>query len=207
MTGNLTTHRCCFFPRTTGSCVSVSITENWIPWSSNIVIHYRKWMLESINSVMYNTLPPILVFKLLEDEDPQERQTTMAFSFPSWIFQCVQMPFGLTNAPAFFQRALDFIFTKYTWKTCLFYLDDLTICSNNVEDHIKQVDEVLTTLADAGVTLKINKCHLFQQQLGCLGQMVKSWCLEIEKKNFASFRNEWKTENKKLRSLLELCPV
>lgn len=33
--------------------------------------------------------------------------------------------------------------------------------SNTVEDHISHVDEILIILTDAGVTLNINKHHIF----------------------------------------------
>ena len=71
------------------------------------------------------------------------------------------MPFGLTNAPATFQRGLDMIFTKFKWKTCLVYLDDVIIFSRTPEEHIRHVDEVLACLSAAGVTLKISKCKFF----------------------------------------------
>ena len=79
----------------------------------------------------------------------EDRHKT-AFVCHSGTFQCKRMPFGLTNAPATFQRALDLILTKYKWKTCLVYLDDVIIYSRTPVDHIKHVDEVLTCLSSAG---------------------------------------------------------
>lgn len=52
--------------------------------------------------------------------------------------------------------------TKYKCKTCLVYLDDV-IFSNYVEDHIRHVDEILTTILEAGVILKIKTCHFFKR--------------------------------------------
>ena len=79
------------------------------------------------------------------------------------------MPFGLTNAPATFQRGIDMILSKYEWKTCLVYLDDVIIFSKSVEDHINHVDEVLTCLREAGVSLNLSKCNFFFDKLGILG--------------------------------------
>lgn len=117
-------------------------------------------------------------------------------------------PFGLTNAPACFQRALDIILTKYKWKTCLVYLDDVIIFSKSVDDHIRHVDEILSTLADAGVTLKINKCHFFQRQVEYLGHMVKPGQLEIDRTNVELLHQAQPPTNKtQLRSFLGLCNV
>lgn len=49
-------------------------------------------------------------------------------------------------------------------ETCIVYLDDLIMFSNKLEDIILHVDEVLTSLTDFGVTLNINKCHLFKSR-------------------------------------------
>ena len=137
----------------------------------------------------------------------QDRPKT-AFVCHAGTFQCTRMPFGLTNAPACFQRALDLVLTKYKWKTCLVYLDDVIIFSKNLDDHIAHVDEILDTLSAAGVTLKVNKCHFFQKEVEYLGHMVKPGQLEIDRTNVESLRNARPPTNKtQLRSFLGLCNV
>lgn len=71
----------------------------------------------------------------------QDRHKT-GFICHAGIFQCVWMKFGfLTNGPACFQQYLEIILTKYNWKTCLVYLEDVLIFSKNVHDHIRHVDK------------------------------------------------------------------
>lgn len=67
------------------------------------------------------------------------------------------MPFGLTNAPATFQRALDIALALFKWKTCLVYIDDVVVFSSTKEAHIEHVNEVLTVLGEAEVSLKLPK--------------------------------------------------
>ncbi len=98
-------------------------------------------------------------------------------------FQYVRMPFGLSTAPASFQRALDMILTQFKWKTCLVYLDDVIIFSNSVEEHIKHVDEILTALGQAGVTLKIAKCRFFTKKVEYLGHFIRPGTLEADTAN------------------------
>ena len=98
------------------------------------------------------------------------------------------MPFGLTNAPATFQRALDMVLSTFKWKTCLVYLDDFIIYSKSVEEHIDHVDEILTALDTAGITLKIKKCRFFSEEVEYLGHIIKPGHLEIDKTNTASLR-------------------
>lgn len=66
------------------------------------------------------------------------------------------MPFRLTKDPTCFPQTLDLILKRFKGSTCLVYLDNVIIISKAVEDRIRNVDENLTNLTDAGVTLNIN---------------------------------------------------
>lgn len=96
-------------------------------------------------------------------------------------FRWLRMPFGLSNAPATFQRSLDLILFGVRFKTCPIYLDDLLIFSRKLEDCIKHVDEVLTVLENAGVSLKIRKCQLFRKSVDYLGHVLLSGRIAIVK--------------------------
>jgi len=69
-------------------------------------------------------------------------------------YEYLKMAFGLTDAPATLQRALDIILSGMTWKTCLVYLDDVIVFSDTPENLVKALDEALTRLGRAGVTLQ-----------------------------------------------------
>lgn len=64
-------------------------------------------------------------------------------------FPVKRIPVGLMNVPASFQHALDLILTKYKWKKCLVYINDVIVYSTIVEEHIRHVDEILTVLKEA----------------------------------------------------------
>jgi Reverse transcriptase (RNA-dependent DNA polymerase) len=68
------------------------------------------------------------------------------------------MPFGLCNAPANFQRTVDIVLSGLTWKSCLIYLDDIIIYSKTMDAHVGHLDEVLTLLGTAELSLKLSKC-------------------------------------------------
>ncbi len=74
------------------------------------------------------------------------------------LFEFVRMPFGLTNVPASFRRALYIALAGFTWPTCLVYIDDVVIFSRNEEEHLTHVDDILTALGKAGISLKWEKC-------------------------------------------------
>ena len=102
-------------------------------------------------------------------------------------FRYKRMPFGLRNAPATFQRALDIILSGVRWQTCLIYLDDVIIFSKDIETHLKNVDEVLKLLHDAGVTLKLKKCSWFTKKVHYLGHDITPGKLAVAKAPAESF--------------------
>jgi len=75
------------------------------------------------------------------------------------------MPFGLNNATATFQRALDILLSGLKWQVCLVYLDDVIMFSASAEQHVRDVDVVFTRLREAGVTLKLEKCTWFSDEV------------------------------------------
>ena len=110
----------------------------------------------------------------------QDRKYT-AFSSHEGLFEFNRLPFGLTNAPASFQRALDVILARFKWKTCLIYLDDIIVFSRDVESHIDHVDQILSVLRHAGISLKIDKCDFFTKTVKYLGHIVRPGTLEVDR--------------------------
>ena len=102
-------------------------------------------------------------------------------------FRHVRMPFGLRNAPATFQRALDIILSGLRWQTCLIYLDDVIVFSKDTNEHVAHVDEVLTLLRSAGVSIKLKKCEFFQPKLDYLGHIITPGKLAVATENTKAF--------------------
>ena len=131
-----------------------------------------------------------------------------AFVCQSGLFNYKRMPFGLTNAPATFQRTLDILLSRYKWRTCLVYLDDVIIFSNKLDDHLSHVEQILTALSQAGISLKLAKCEFFTREVKYLGHVVRPGTLSVEQSRKIAL---WKAKHPKtqteLRSFLGLCNV
>jgi Reverse transcriptase (RNA-dependent DNA polymerase) len=98
---------------------------------------------------------------------PGDRDKT-TFTSHYGTYRFLWLPFGLRNAPATFQRAIDIILSGVKWKTCLVYLDDVIVFSGSRSAHLAHVAEVLTLLGNAGLSLKLKKCHFFSETVdGC----------------------------------------
>ncbi len=90
------------------------------------------------------------------------------------------MPFGLRNAPASFESALDIIFTGHSSQTCLVYIDAVIIFFDGAEQHLEQVDEILSILRVASVFLKFKKCLFLTNSIRNLEHIVHPATLSVD---------------------------
>lgn len=138
---------------------------------------------------------------------PEDRLET-SFTFHEGTYQCIRIPFGLTNAPPTVQRPLDLILSRFSCKHFLIYLDDVIIYSNSIEEHIDHVDEILTALTEACVTLMINKCSFFSDTVEYPGNIIRPGTLEVSKFKTKSLREARPpTKKTEVHSLLDLSNV
>ena len=63
-----------------------------------------------------------------------------------------------------FQRTMDNLLKGLNHTTA--YIDDIVVSGVTEEEHLRNLDEVLRRLNDAGVRLKKEKCRLVVSQVG-----------------------------------------
>jgi len=64
---------------------------------------------------------------------------------------------------------MDRVLRGFTWRQCLVYIDDVLIFSNTFEDHVQDIDEVLSRFRFAGLKLKPKKCVFADHEVEFLG--------------------------------------
>ena len=82
------------------------------------------------------------------------------------------MPFGLTNAPTTFQSCMNHTFKKQLRKFLLVFFDDILIYNRSWEEHLQQLDEVLSILGDQQLYAKMSKCELEMTEMLYLGHVI-----------------------------------
>ncbi len=110
--------------------------------------------------------------------DEADRNKT-AFLSHMGSYRFTRMQFGLTNAPAMFQRPVDILIFGVNWQFCLVYLDDIVVYSKSEEDHIRHIDELLSILRKAGLSLKFKKSNFFCRSVDYLGHRITLGRLEV----------------------------
>ena len=102
---------------------------------------------------------------------PQSRPLT-AFSTPAGHFQYVRLPMGLKNSPVVFQLLINEVFRGLLGKGVFAYLDDIVIVSRDMATHFSLLQEAFARLSQAGLKVKLSKCHFLKRRLAFLGHVV-----------------------------------
>ncbi|KAG6462530.1 hypothetical protein O3G_MSEX013320 [Manduca sexta] len=92
-----------------------------------------------------------------------------AFVTPDGQYEYNRMPFGLANAPSVFQRVIHKILNKTKVPYVIIYMDDILIPAKTFDEGLVRLEEVLKLLQGAGLTLRMEKCNFFLENIVFLG--------------------------------------
>ena len=120
---------------------------------------------------------------LLADHPRKKDRLKTAFITFAEPYQYKRMPFSLCNEPATYQRALDILHSVVKWKFCLVYIDDVIVFSKTFDEHLATVDEVLSILKTAVLSMNMRKLKFFSRTVDYLGHVVRPERLAIAEKN------------------------
>ena len=94
-------------------------------------------------------------------------------------YEFLVMPFSLTNAPTTFQSCMNRIFNKQLRKYLLVFFDDLLIYSKMWEEHLKQLNEVLSIMEEQSLFAKQSKCEFGMTEILYLGHVVSQYGVQV----------------------------
>ena len=96
------------------------------------------------------------------------------FRTPKGQYEYLVMPFGLTNAPATFHRFINHIIGPYLDKFVAVYLDNILIYSNNKDEQIEHIRQILSTLEEYHLSAKVSKCEFHKSEVDFLGHVIST---------------------------------
>jgi hypothetical protein len=95
-------------------------------------------------------------------------------------FEYLVMPFGLANAPATFQAYINQALVGLVDVTCVVYLDDILVFSEDVNEHDSAVKEVLERLRTHKLYANLKKCQFDIEQVEFLGYIINSQGISMD---------------------------
>ncbi|XP_024921034.1 uncharacterized protein K02A2.6-like [Cynoglossus semilaevis] len=105
--------------------------------------------------------------QLLLDEESKEFVT---INTHKGLFKYNRLVFGVASSPAIFQRTMDSLLQGIPHVTC--YLDDLLITGVTEAEHLRNLEQVLQRLSEAGLRLKREKCVFMVPSVTYLGHRI-----------------------------------
>ncbi|CAI4220462.1 unnamed protein product, partial [Auanema sp. JU1783] len=94
-----------------------------------------------------------------------------AFTTNSGTYQYRRMPMGLCGAPHTFQTAVRYLQSKCKCRLFV-YLDDLLIISEQADQHLADINNVLENVKQLGMKIKLKKCSFAKDEVKFLGLIV-----------------------------------
>ena len=131
-------------------------------------------------------------------------KTTFASKYGTYEY--LVMPFGLCNAPATFQRWINWTLQRFIDHCYIVYLDDVLIYSDSLEQHKRDVRNIINAIYQSGMRLKPSKCEFPQTETEYPGFIVSQEGIKVDSIKTKAIRT-WKTATKKkeIQSFLGFC--
>uniref|UniRef100_A0A803SXA8 ribonuclease H n=1 Tax=Anolis carolinensis TaxID=28377 RepID=A0A803SXA8_ANOCA len=102
---------------------------------------------------------------------PEDRWKT-AFSCAFGLYNYCVLPFGLSGGGAAFMQLINEVLHPLLYRGVFVFLDDILIMSQNREQQVKLVREVLQKLREARLYAKLAKCEFNRDQIDFLGYRI-----------------------------------
>jgi hypothetical protein len=112
-------------------------------------------------------------------------------------FAYKRMPFGLISAGATFQRAMYVAFQGLINKCVVVYLDDVTVYSNNREDHIQHLTQISERCRKYGISLNPKKTIFGVEEGKILGHIISQVGIRIDPERIKAIAHLPLSHNKK----------
>ena len=117
------------------------------------------------------------------------------------LYRPTRPPFGVASASAIFQSKIEQVLQGIPMVVCC--ADDILVSGKTDEEHLANLNEVLSRLGSAGLRLKMSKCSFMQPSVEYLGYRVDAHGLHVIEKKVQAIRDAPAPENpQQLRSFL-----
>ncbi|KAK3273481.1 hypothetical protein CYMTET_18273 [Cymbomonas tetramitiformis] len=133
----------------------------------------------------------------------EEDRSKTAFWWKNQLYQYTSMPFGAAGATSAFVRIMDYEL-RHLQHCTVAYVDDVVVYTDSTpEQHLKDVEEVLRTLGDAGIRLHAGKSTFGAATVDFLGYRIGHNSIGAQEAKCKAIQELPRPQNKTgLRSIL-----
>ena len=128
----------------------------------------RHFVSDMKGAKVFSKIDLVKAFHHIPLDEESSRKATITTPWGAWRY--LRLPFGLKNSAQSFQRLMAHI--TRGMKNIFVYLDDVLIFNDNMDEHLKTIDELFNRLNDNGLTLSLKKCVFGKETLDFVGYSV-----------------------------------
>ena len=113
-----------------------------------------------------------------------------AFTTPRGLFQWKVLPMGIKTSGAVFQRLMDTMLGELQPRCVVVYIDDITIFSPSLCQHLIDLGEVFKRITAVNLKLDLEKCIFLKTEVKVLGHLVLKQGIQLDQRRLKVFRNK-----------------
>jgi hypothetical protein len=102
------------------------------------------------------------------------------FKYKEGLLEWLVMPFGLTNAPSNFMIFMDDVLIPFTNSFVVVYLDDILIFNRTWEEHMRHIQQVLSTLRQYKLYSNLEKFSFGMNKVKYLGYIIDEHGVHVD---------------------------
>ncbi|XP_062586311.1 uncharacterized protein K02A2.6-like [Saccostrea cucullata] len=106
----------------------------------------------------------------LQMEIEEDHQKYLTINTHRGLFRFNRLMYGVASAPAVWQRAMDQVLQGINGTHCM--IDDMIITGSTTEEHLGNLEKVLSRLQNFNLRANIKKCDIFKDSVECCGHKV-----------------------------------
>lgn len=130
--------------------------------------------------------------------------TGFLFDKNTYVFS--RLPFGLKNSGAALIRALDRNLTPEVKEATVQYVDDILLASKTMEEHLDNLDKLLSNLRETGFKVNLEKSQFCQREILFLGHVIDGQGIRPNPKKIEAIQNFPRPRRiKHIRQFLGIC--
>ena len=153
-------------------CCDYKSLNNYVVKDSYYIGSMQDILTSIQGATIFSTIDIFSAYHCIPLAEKSRFLTCFSCIFGSYEWTCV--PFGLATASAFFMRVMDAALAPIMYKHIVCYADDCCVFSNSIKEHLVHLELTFKLLEEAGLKIKLSKCHFFKREINYLGFRISA---------------------------------
>jgi len=144
----------------------------------NKIVHVEAYPLPRVDeilqslggSVVFSSLDLRSAYHQVELTEDSKKYTAFTLNYQKYNMR--RLPFGYCNAPSVYTQIMCKSLHKLLGTLCFVFMDDILVYSKSMKNHCADIREVLDNLRAGNLSIKLEKCIFFSNEISYLGHKI-----------------------------------